>query len=82
MAAHATHKNQIQFKNAITLERKRIRTAKYAIQDEKDRDRALRLVARELDATVIFNVYVPASPDSRTFNPHKAVSHGLVMRGV
>ena len=82
MAAHATHKNQSEFKNAFTLERKRIRNAKYAIRDEKENAQSLRAIARELNAEFLVSEYVPASPDSRTFNPHKNVTHALVMRGV
>ena len=59
MATFATHKNQNDYKYQITLSRKRIRESKYAIETERDRNKAIRSLARELNATVI-NVTVPA----------------------
>jgi hypothetical protein len=70
MAKYVTHKNT----NVIeTLERKRIRAAKYAIETEKDRARALRSLASELSATVIPFPYVPSHDVEleHTANPNR-----------
>jgi hypothetical protein len=61
MAKYATRKST-NANVAETLERKRIRAAKYANLSisEIDSDRALRTLARELGATLVSPVYVPS----------------------
>ena len=74
MAKYSTHKNSNEYKNAITLERKRIRAAKYAVQNEKESDKELRALARDIHALVAPFVYVPQSPARIHTNAGKKVN--------
>jgi hypothetical protein len=82
MAKYNTRKNSKEYKDTVTRERKRIRNEKYAFLDEKENEKDLRALAREVGAILVPVVYVPASPTlAQTKITHKHVSHALVMRG-
>lgn len=88
MAKYATHKDTKEYKNEITIARRRIRDSKYSTlfpnTDDAASDKALRAIAREVHATVAPFVYVPASPEPEHLPSsahHKRITHNLVLRG-